>query len=292
MPQNSTVQSLQSSWTLVTDKLNEWISAFFYYLPNIIVALIVVLVFIWLSRAVRRWTYKLLENVVSEKTARILLSQFFGGLIMLLGIILALSILGLDDVLKTILAGAGLAGLAVGLALQFPLSNTFSGVFLATENDISVGDWIETASYSGEIVEIDSRSTKIKEADNNIVVIPNKTLAENPYKNYALTKEVCISIVSAVPIDSDLKTVRQIALDTISRLYEDIDSQKIEFYYTDFKEGNIGILLRFVAVKSKERNAYKIKSDAIMAIKDAFEINNIKAPYPIRILHDSASNQG
>ncbi len=292
MPNLNTAEAIKSSWTLVTDKLNEWISAFFYYLPNIIVALIVFLVFIWLSRLVRRWSYKVLKSVVKEKTARILLSQFFGGLIMLLGIILALSILGLDDVLKTILAGAGLAGLAVGLALQFPLSNTFSGVFLATENDISVGDWIQTANYSGEIVEIDSRSTKIREEDNNIVVIPNKTLAENPYKNYALSQEARISIRSAVPIDSDLLTVRQIALDTITRLYADIDRERIEFYYTDFKEGNIDILLRFVAEKSADRSAFQMKSDAIMAIKEAFELNSIKAPYPIRILHDSAGNQG
>ncbi len=286
MPVPNTTQQVKASWSLVSDKLQEWIAAFFYYLPNIIMALLFLVIFLWLSRWTRKWSYKVLGGVIKAKTSRMLISQFLGGLVMLLGVILALSILGLDDVLRTVLAGAGLAGLAVGLALQFPLANTFSGVFLATEDDIKIGNWIETANYSGEIVEIDSRSTKIKEADNNIVVIPNKTLAENPYKNYALTKTIRTSIRAAIPYDVDLELVRDICIDAIDRLYPEVERESIEFYYTDFKDSAIELLVRFFIQGDDKITALGVKSDSIMALKKAFEERSISAPFPMRIVQN------
>ncbi len=287
MPDTKETGQLKSSVELVTDRLQEWISTFFYYLPNIIMAVIIILIFIWLSRRVRDWTYRLLSKVIKAKTTRVLLSQFFGALVMFLGVVLALSLLGLDGVLQAVLAGAGVAGIAIGLALQFPLANTFSGVFLATEDDVNTGDWVQTDKYEGEVVEIDSRSTKIKEADNNIVVIPNKTFAENTFKNYSLTKEARTSIKASVPYDSDLVRVKKISIETIAHLYPDIDPSTIEFYFTDFRDSSIDLLLRFYAQKTDQRNALRMKSDAIMALKAAFDTNSIKAPFPTRILHNT-----
>ncbi len=286
MPANSSSKQLKTSLEIVTEKIEEWVSAFFYYLPNIIIAVLILVAFIWLSKKVQKWSYRALDSLIKVKTTKVLLSQFFGSLFVLLGLILSLSILGLDQILQTVLAGAGLAGLAVGLALQFPLSNTFSGLFLATENDIFVGNWIETAQYAGEIIEIDSRSTKIKEADNNIVVIPNKTLVENPFKNFALTNRIRTSIRATVSFEADLDLVKKICVEAIVDRYPNLKKEDIEFYYMDFKEIGIELLLRFYLDDKNTHTALEVKSESILSLKKAFDTHNIKVP----VVNASAPN--
>lgn len=99
-------------------------------------------------------------------------------LVIAIGFFVALGLLNLDTVLNSVLAGAGVVGLAIGLALQGTLNNTFSGIILSFLPELQIGDRIESDVYAGMVVEINLRSIVIKEADNNYVVIPNSHLID------------------------------------------------------------------------------------------------------------------
>jgi len=200
------------------------------------------------------------------------------------GLILALAVLNLDGTIKSILAGAGVAGLAVSLALQGTLSNTFSGLFIAIKDEVNVGDWVQTNGFSGTVVDIDLRNTKIKEADNNIVVVPNKMIMENPFKNFGLTKRIRTTIECGVGYESDLEEVRKIATAAIADIYPPSENENIEFYYTNFGGSSIDFMLRFWVDATKNKTALQVKSDAIMKIKNTFDKNNINIPFPIRTI--------
>ena len=277
-------EQLESSWSKLANKMADWFDALVLNLPNLLIALIVFILAYWLSRNLQGWTNKYLKKIIKQPSIRGLVSNIASILTIILGLLFALSILNLDGTLKSLLAGAGVAGLAISLALQGTLSNTFSGLFIAIKDEINIGDWIETNTFSGKVVEIDLRNTKIKESDNNIVVIPNKLILESPFKNFGLTMRIRSTITCGVGYESDLPFVKKIAVDAIQKLYPPNNGEQIEFYYTDFGASSIDFLLRFWVDAKESLTALEVKSEAIIKVKETFDENGINIPFPIRTI--------
>jgi small conductance mechanosensitive channel len=276
---------MTSSWDKIINKLAGWIDSVILNLPNLILAILIFSLVYWLSTYVKSWINKLLRRAIKEASIRGLISNMSSIIFISLGLILALNVLNLNDVLTSILAGAGVAGLAVGLALQGTLANTFSGIFLAIRDVLNVGDWVETNGFSGVIIEIDLRNTKVKEADNNIVVIPNQMILDNPFKNYGLTTKIRSTIKCGVAYGSDLESVQTIAKEAIAELYPPQDGQEVEFHYLEFGGSSIDFQLRFWVNATKKLTALEAKSKAMMALKKAFDEYGIDIPFPIRTLY-------
>ena len=277
-------EQLNTSWTNLVEKLTGWLDVLILNLPNFLIALLVFILANWLSRNLHGWTNKYLKKIIRQPSIRGLVANVVSILTIILGLLLALSILNLDGTLQSLLAGAGVAGLAISLALQGTLSNTFSGLFIAIKDEINVGDYIETNDYSGKVVEIDLRNTKIKESDNNIVVLPNKLILDNPFKNFGLTQRIRTTISCGVGYESDLKKVEKIATEAIKELYPPNMGEKIEFYYTEFGDSSINFLLRFWVNAKENLTSLEVKSEAIIKIKSTFDEHNINIPFPIRTL--------
>jgi len=277
-------EQLESSWSKLLEKLSGWIDALVLNLPNFLIALLVFVFAYWLSRNLQGWTNKYLKKVIKQPSIRGLAAHVVSILTIVLGLLLALSILQLDGTLKSLMAGAGVAGLAISLALQGTLSNTFSGLFIAIKDELNVGDWIETNGFSGKVIEIDLRNTKIKESDNNIVVVPNKQILDNPFKNFGLTNRIRTTISCGVDYNSDLSEVKKIATDAITEIYPPNDGEGIEFHYTEFGGSSIDFVLRFWVDATENLTALEVKSAAIIKLKSTFDENNINIPFPIRTI--------
>lgn len=277
-------EQMQDSWSSLLEKLSSWVDTFIYNLPNLLIAMVVFVAAYGFSRLFNSWLNRALRKFIKQPSIRNLISNITSVVIVMLGIILALAVMNLDGALKSLLAGAGVAGLAIGLALQGILSNSFSGVFLAVKNEMNVGDWVETNGYSGHVHRIELRNTSIKEADNNIVVMPNKMIVDNPFKNFGLTKRVRCNITCGVGYESDLAQVKGIAVKAIEEYFPTNTGEEIEFYYTDFGSSSIDFLMRFWVDAKDKRTALEVKSEAIMIIKKAFDENDINIPFPIRTL--------
>lgn len=277
-------EQLESSWSKLLEKLSGWVDSLVLNLPNFLLALLIFILASWLSRNLQGFTNKYLRKIIKQASIRSLISNVVSILVIVIGLILALSILNLDGTLKSLLAGAGVAGLAISLALQGTLSNTFSGLFIAIKDEIKIGDWIETNGYSGKVIGIDLRNTKVKEADNNIVVVPNKLILEKPFKNYGLTRRIRTTITCGVAYESDLPAVKKIAVEAIEKLYPPNQGEQIEFYYTDFGDSSIDFLLRFWVDARENLTALQVKSEAITTIKRVFDDHEINIPFPIRTI--------
>jgi small conductance mechanosensitive channel len=122
---------IDEAWKEMINRLSSWVDALIVNLPNIILALIVFTVIIILSKYVTKLTWKLLENSRLQKSMKNVIAKLLSVMVILTGLFLILGILDLSKTLNTILAGAGVAGLAVGLALQGALANTYSGIVLS-----------------------------------------------------------------------------------------------------------------------------------------------------------------
>lgn len=276
-------EQLKLSIENLLEKLTNWFDILILNLPNIFLATVVCLLALYISKKLSNRVIKSLDKRVKQGSIKSLIGSAISITIIVFGIIMALGILNLDQALNSIIAGAGVAGIAIGLAIQGTLSNTFSGISLSIKNDINVGDFIETNGFAGTVEAINLRDTKIRTVDNNLVIIPNNSISNNPYKNYSLTKDLRVVIEIGIGYESDLDKVIQISKDVLTKEFP-YRSEDFEFYYTSFGDSAINIQIRFW-IKATEKYALtRARSKAIMKIKQTFDDETISIPFPIRTI--------
>lgn len=276
---------MTTSFQKITEKLEIWVDTLIKNLPNIGVAILVLIFSYFISKLIYRITLKLTVKQIKQKSIAKLIARLASVIVVLGGLFLALGALNLGKALNGVLAGAGISGLVIGLALQSTLSNVISGIVLSFRKNIRVGDWIETNNFSGEVIDIDINYFVLREADNNTVIIPNKKIIENPFKNYTLTTKMRITIECGVGYKSDLEKVEQITKDTITTFYDQKSIRKeVEFYYKEFGDSSINFMTRFWVNAESGLERLRAKSKCIVEIKKAYDKAGITIPFPIRTL--------
>lgn len=274
------------AWAKMLDKLMSWLDAIIINIPNILIAIIVFIAVIFISKYVNKLTLRILDKGKLQKSMKEVIAKLMAIITILLGLFLILGILDLSKTLNTLLAGAGVAGLAVGLALQGALANTYSGIILSYIKFVKIGDWIESNDYEGEITNIDLRAVTLKQVDNNLVYIPNKQVVENPIKNYSKTKKSRVILNCGVGYESDLEFVKKLAIETITNNFDAVKkTDEVLFLYREFGDSAINFELRYWINSTSGLEVAKSKTEAIIQLKKAFDANNINIPFPIRTLN-------
>lgn len=269
-----------------TIKINAFINNFIEKTPNILLAILVFVIGYYVAKFINSSIVKILHRREIKPSARKMIGSLVFIFVVMIFFLMSLNILNLDSMLKTILAGAGVAGLAIGLALQSTLSNTFSGVALSFIKDLKIGDQIESNGYTGEIEDINLRVIKLKTNDDNYVVIPNKMIIENPLKNYSHSIIAKVFVKCGVAYDSNLIQVKELVISTLTEMMNQKNYKTdITFLYTEFADSSINFEVRFTAPSKKITETLIIKSDAMIAIKEVFDKNDINIPFPIRTLN-------
>ena len=268
----------------IWDKLARWLDSLILNLPNFILAVLVFIVFIFVAKYISRLLNKILLKRSIQHSVRDISIKIIKLLIISVGFFIALGLLNLDKLLTSILAGAGVAGLAIGLALQGTLSNTVSGVILSFLPEIQIGDWVETNGYAGEVLEVNLRNIVIKQGDNNHVIIPNTKIVEDSFKNYSSTKRSRVMVNCGVGYESDLEKVQEITVNAIYEIFKQNRNEEVEFAYEGFGDSSINYVVRFWTDVTKQRDILFAKHKAILAIKKAYNENDINIPFPIRTL--------
>lgn len=272
--------SIEGIW----NKLGEWMDSLILSLPNFILAVVVFILFIIAAKYIGKLLNKILRFKVRQDSIREITIKMVKVLVIAVGFFVALGLLNLNTVLTSVLAGAGVVGLAIGLALQGTLNNTFSGILLSFLPELQIGDWIENNGYAGRVVEINLRSIIIQEADNNFVVIPNSQVIDAPFKNFSRTSRSRIMVDCGVAYESDLEFVRDLTIKTVEKNFPQQKNEEVEFMYKEFGDSSINFVVRFWTVATNNREVLFARSKAIIEIKKVYDQNKINIPFPIRTL--------
>jgi len=276
---------LSEAWNKMWEKLNSWLDALVVNLPNILIAIVVFILALLISKYIGKLARKLLGRTSLQTSMKNVIAKIFSIVVVMIGLFLILGVLNLSKALNTILAGAGVLGLAVGLALQGALANSYSGIILSYIKKIKIGDWIETNDIEGEVLDIDLRAVTLKQPDNNLVYIPNKLVLENPMKNFSTTAQSRVILECGVGYSSDLESVRDLVKKTIVENFNAVENKdEIIFLYKEFGDSSINFETRFWIDSTSALEVARAKTDAMIAIKKAFDKNDINIPFPIRTL--------
>jgi small conductance mechanosensitive channel len=154
---------------------------------NILAAIAILIIGIWISKLIRRFLGKALQKRNIDKTLITFLLNLLYFLLLTVVVLASLGQLGIQT--TSFIALVGAAGLAVGLALQGSLANFASGVLLIIFRPFEVDDFVCIAGEEGFIEKIHIFTTQIKTFDNRTIIIPNSTITSGKIINYT-AKEI------------------------------------------------------------------------------------------------------
>jgi small-conductance mechanosensitive channel len=192
----------------------------------------------------------------------------------------ALRQVGFD--LTLFLGAAGILTVAVGFASQTSASNLISGLFLLGERPFVVGDVIRVGGTTGEVVDIDLLSVKLRTFDNLSVRLPNEMLLKSEITNLTRHPIRRIDINVGIAYKEDLERVSSLLLAIPDRIPLCLDEPKPLLIVVGFGESSIDLMLCVWAVR---QNFLAAKNSLIVEIKRSFDEAGVEIPFPQRTLH-------
>lgn len=274
-------ETLQATW----DKVGGWLAGAIQALPNLIVAVLIAAAFVFVARFARTWTFNLLGRVSQYRAVNRLLSTVVFVALLVVGAVVALTVLNLDRAVASILGAAGILGLAIGFAAQDSVENLIAGVMISIRRPLREGHLVETNDTFGVVEEVNLRSTVLRVPTGQKVFVPNSAVFKNRLINYSAGGQRRVDVQCGVSYGDDLEKVRRVAVAALADLPRRVPGRDIEFYYTGFGGSSIDFTVCvWIQFGRAQGEFLDVQSEAIVALKRAFDENDITIPFPIRTL--------
>ncbi|MDX9751264.1 MAG: mechanosensitive ion channel family protein [Flavobacteriales bacterium] len=275
------MDDVRKGFVLVREKLGDWLEGLIGMLPNIATAVLIVVLSALAARLVLKAVAPLAARLITSTTLRRLLGMGLYISVMLMGVFAALSVLHLDKTVTSLLAGAGILGLAFSLAFQDLASNFIAGVVIATQHPIRIGDLVETAGQHGTVERINLRTTEIRSLQGIQTVVPNKEIFQNVLLNYSRNATRRVDLVVRVRLDADLPRVERVATEAVRGVDGVLASEEVVVFFQEFAESAVVFEVRFWITSGRNRHFHYVRSAAIKAIRAAFDREGIVIPAPV-----------
>ena len=230
---------------------------------------------------------KMLKNYGLNASIEQLLHNLLSMLIIVLWIASVMSQFGFDIV--SVVAGLGIAGIAVGFAAQATLANFIAGITILIEQSFQVGDWVSINEKEGKVVQIALRTTQILTRDNITVIFPNSTVASAEVINLTAKNLIRFDIEVRIALEADIETARAIILDILANTKEVLERPAPTATVDKIGDFGVFFIVRFWVNPPHVSRMPFIKENLREQIKVALDDAHIATPYPhMQLLMPSA----
>lgn len=256
-------------WQLIQD----------YGMP--IVWAIVILVAAWvLSKIVGNGVRRSLAKAKVDETLARFFGKFAGYVILVLGVIFALSKFGID--VTSFAAILAAAGFAVGMALSGTLGNFAAGVMLLIFRPFKVGDYIVAGGTEGTVEEIELFTTTLNTLDNRHIILPNGLIHGAVIENVTFNKIRRVDVNVGVDYSASMKDTRKVLLDGIANIPSALSDPGPDAYLVDLGDSSVNWQVR---VWCNPVDYWGVRQDLTEAAKDALDAAGISIPFPQLDMH-------
>lgn len=252
-------------------------------LLDVFFAFIIFYLSIRYSQSIKELLEKRLQRFPAMDLGRInITSMIVRYLIIIIGIFIALSIVGIDLTTLKVLIGA--LGVGIGFGLQHMVNNLLSGFIILTDKSIVVNDLIEVDGLLGLVEAIGLRATIIRTFNNIEVIVPNSELVYNKVTNYTHSDNLIrIDIPIGISYSSDPTRVKEVLIKALSHLENRVEEPPIDVFFTNFGESSLDFTVLIWTDQPLKKK--RIESEARFAIWKALNENDIEIPFPQRDIH-------
>ena len=270
---------VQDNVTPVISQVKQQVSGLIKALPLLLVAIVVFALVVWFGAWVSR-RQSLWKRVAPNPFVAELLSQTIKFIFVIIGLILALSFLGAEAIIGTLLGGAGVIGIAVGFAVKDTIENYIASLMLSIRQPFRARDYVDINGQEGVIVRLTSRATILMTADGNQLRIPNSEVFKATIVNFTKNPERRFTFKLGVDANDDPLAAIKVGLDAINELNFILTDPKAVAIVDEVGDSNI--ILEFQAwVNQTDTDLLKARSIAIREAKHALENNGFSLPEPI-----------
>ena len=252
-------------------------------LPKLGLALLIFLIGYLLSRWASKAVKKALELRKIDTELIVLFEMTTRWGILIFALYLAAESIA-PGRLTGFVAALGIAGFALGFALQDVAKNFLAGILLLLQQPFNIGEVIEVADYRGTVLNITLRTTEMRTVDGRFVSIPNGDVFVNPLINYSKAPRRRVEITVGVGYDSDLDQVTKLALDLVRDIPGVLEDPAPSVIFTGLGDAAIEFSL-YYWVDTEKGDLSAAKTTGIKRIVGSFEGAGIEMPYPTQSLH-------
>lgn len=254
-------------------------------LQGALTAGVVLLITLWISSAIES---RLLRSATgSELSLRKAVSNATRAVLMFVGLLLALSSVGIDLTALSVLGGA--VGVGVGFGLQKLAANYVSGFVMLAERSVRIGDNVRVDNFEGRITDINARYTVVRAASGRESIVPNEMFISNRIENLSLTDtRVLQSTVVSVGYESDVELVMRLLTEAAVNQGRVLRDPGPGANMTNFGADGLEFTLNYW-ITDPENGQQNLRSDINLAILKSLREHHIDIPYPQRVIHTRAS---
>ena len=253
--------------------LNTKLAAFF---PNLLGALILIIVFWMITSIVRKVLSSFLQRSKVPKEVQGLLLRVTHYAIVTVAVLTIADQIGIN--ITSLLAGVGVAGLALSFAARDTIENIISGVTLIIDQPFKEGDWVAIGDLHASITEIRLRTTVLTTFDNETIVIPNKSIAQDRIVNYTLTPRTRVKILFGIAYKENIDEARKIILSTIDGDQRILNDPAPQVVVTDLGDSSVNMQLRFWIQDPLYK--FSLQFEYTEKCKKALDAAGIEIPFP------------
>ena len=203
-----------------------------------------------------------------------------------IGLLIILDTVGVS--ITPLLASLGVGSIAIALALQDTLSNFFGGVYILADRPFRIGDYVEVENIKGHVEQIGWRSSRVRELNKNIVVVPNAKMASSIVRNFNMPfAERALSVECGVAYESDLEKVERVCIDVATEVQGRVSGGSSEFApavrFHTFADNSVNFT---IALRVRDTtDTFYLKHEFIKALHRRFNDEGINIPFPQRVIH-------
>ncbi len=264
--------------------MDKWTETLIKHLPNLVVAIVIAIIFAIISRIAGKIMLNLLLRVFDSRQIAGLLAAIFKVIIFVTGIFIALEFLGLTGTVTSLLAGAGIVGLAIGFAFQDMTENLIAGIAMGIRKPFEIGDVIEAEKVFGTVKAINLRNTLVETFYGQLEIIPNKILFRNIVTNYSINGERRIEVPVGISYADDVDKARDVIVSALKEKDFVIKHDDLNVFAEGFGDSSVNLLVWLWIKYPGEVGFMEARHQAVATVHRTLAENDILIPFPIRTL--------
>lgn len=278
------IPSITEAEKLIEEKLGGWFDVVISHIPNFIVAVIIAILFSFIARLAGKGMKNVLRRSLDSTQIADLMASIFKVIVLSVGVFIALDFMGLKSTVTSLLAGAGIVGLAIGFAFQDMTENLIAGIAMGIRKPFKAGDVIETDNVFGSVHSINLRNTLIESFYGQLILVPNKILFRNVLRNYSTLGVRRIEVPVGISYADDIEKASEVIVDKINQFDFVTRKNETAVYAEGFGDSSINLLVWFWIKYPGEPDFMTVRHKGVVAVKQALDAADISIPFPIRTL--------
>lgn len=242
---------------------------------------------LWVSAALEA---RLLRGATGEQLSlRKAAANVLRAGLLFVGLLVALSAVGIDLTALSVLGGA--LGVGIGFGLQKLAANYVSGFVILAERSVRIGDMVRVGEFEGRINDITTRYTVIRAASGREAIVPNETLITGVVENLTLAdRKLLLQTQVSVAYGTDVHSLRERISETVGGVERVLGDPAPSTHLLGFGADGLDLIVYFW-IGDPENGQANVRSAVNLAVLDLFTREGIEIPYPQRVLHRASAKR-